>query len=125
MNSCTLIVPIVSGSFRYRRRPARHSPSPRTGSSQSTPKRRKFRAAAVYSEGGPLAHEEVAFDRVRSEFDGSVVRAECLVAATCSCEKVGAGGMVWLVLAERGGVDPCERGAPLRRAAAARVVHRR
>src|SRR5450755_813300 len=76
------------------------------------------------SEGGPLAHEEVAFDRVRSEFNGSVVRAGCLVAATCSCEKAGAGGMVWLVLVERGGVDLGERGEPLGRAVELRDGHR-
>jgi len=47
-----------------------------------------------------LAHEEVARDRVGREFDGSVVGAERLVALTCSCEKVGAGSIVGLVVGE-------------------------
>jgi hypothetical protein len=64
------------------------------------------------SEGGPLAHEEVAFDRVGGEFDGPVVGAGCLVAAPCSGEKAGAGGVVWLVAAESGGVDLVECGEP-------------
>jgi len=60
-----------------------------------------------------LAHEEVVLERVGREFDGSVVGAERLVALTCSCEKVGAGSMVGLVVIESGGVDFGESGEPL------------
>ena len=74
------------------------------------------------SEGGPLAHEEVAFDRVGGEFDGSVVRVDCLVASPCSCEKVGAGGVVWLVAAESGGAG-LECGEPFGRAVELRDSH--
>src|ERR1039457_4948237 len=74
------------------------------------------------SEGGPLAHEEVAFDRVGGKFDRSVVRVDCLVASPCSCEKVGEGGVVWLVAAESGGAG-LECGEPFGRAVDLRDSH--
>src|ERR1035438_10795651 len=69
MNSCALIVPMVSGPFGSRRRRARRSPFPRTGNAHSTSKRQKV-WAAVCSQGGPLADQEGAFDCVGGEFDG-------------------------------------------------------
>ena len=60
-----------------------------------------------------MEHEEVALDRVGGEFDGSVVGGQCLVATSCSCEKVGACRMVGLVIVKGGDVDASERGEPL------------
>src|ERR1700722_9417946 len=76
------------------------------------------------SEASPLAYEEVQFDRVGREFDGPVVGAECLVTPTCSCEKVGADGMVWLVVVEGASVDLGKRRQPLGRTVELRDCHR-
>jgi hypothetical protein len=69
----------------------------------------------IPSEGEPPADQEVAFDRVRGEFDGSVVNSYWLVVAAQLGEQVGAGGMIGLVVIERRRVDPGKGGEPLDR----------
>src|SRR5208283_5252829 len=74
-----------------------------------------YSGVVVRSEGGALLGKEVALDYVRGEFDGPVVGGYRVVAAAGTREQVGAGGVVRLVVLERGRVDLGESVEPLGR----------
>src|SRR5262245_62057900 len=86
--------------------------------------RRLFRGSGVTTvsppspegQSGALAFEEVALRRVRAEVDGTLVGGAGVVVPAGAGEEVGAGGVVGLVVVERGGVERLDRGQAVHRA---------